>query len=610
MHHFIYPSQDTYITNRVNYNTRNFGLDEILVIGTDDRLVKTFDPIRRILLNNETVVDWCVNTFSGSLVSASFNGTASYISGSGSGTGSIGTASFSGSSVLTGSNFSGSVTNFFGTIADFGGHLTAIATGTQSISQSHEVIVTTRFLHRALVKFDINTISASVATGDIQSPQFHLKLKVARAENLPISYKIYALPISQSWEMGNGYASDGGSAKGASWNYRNYYSGSVWYPITDTGSFSPIDYIGTASNAPAVWSRGGATWYTSSIASQSFNYEAGDINMDVSNIVYGWMSGSFQNEGFLLVTSEELEYTGSEMALSFFSKDTNTIYQPTLDVGWNDVTWITGSISTASVTITTLPAGLLGQAQSGSTISSSLAYGGFNGTVNLVTTSSGALTAVGYYGSVSGSSFYGNMNYVTSSSYVDTVTSSFLLGTLTSGYFSSSIFTASISTFRLTAGQLTGSWNVSQLSASTISASYPFDIDPNIIVNIYGNYVHGHALGTYTILNRTSGSFTGIMTDGPQEGALVYIPFTGSILTSSFSFTSSVVMESSSLSPTQFNTPFVVVVQDLPDKAKSGNIIRVNVFSREEFPLKNFQRRTQFTQYLTPRYLPTSSYYG
>src|SRR4051812_14966432 len=119
MHHFIYPSQDTYITNRVNYNTRNFGIDEILVVGTDNRLIKSFDPIRRILLTNEPVVDWCVNTFSGSLVSASFIGTASYISGSGSGTGSIGTASFSGSSILTGSNFSGSVTDFFGTIADF-----------------------------------------------------------------------------------------------------------------------------------------------------------------------------------------------------------------------------------------------------------------------------------------------------------------------------------------------------------------------------------------------------------------------------------------------------------------------------------------------------------
>jgi hypothetical protein len=43
---------------------------------------------------------------------------------------------------------------------------------------------------------------------------------------------------------------------------------------------------------------------------------------------------------------------------------------------------------------------------------------------------------------------------------------------------------------------------------------------------------------------------------------------------------------------------------------RAGNIVRVNVFARQEFPFKNFQRRTQFTQFLTPLYLPTSSYYA
>ena len=40
MHHFIFPSQDTYITNRpVGLDTKNFGVDEILQVGTDNSIV-------------------------------------------------------------------------------------------------------------------------------------------------------------------------------------------------------------------------------------------------------------------------------------------------------------------------------------------------------------------------------------------------------------------------------------------------------------------------------------------------------------------------------------------------------------------------------------------
>jgi hypothetical protein len=100
------------------------------------------------------------------------------------------------------------------------------------------------------------------------------------------------------------------------------------------------------------------------------------------------------------------------------------------------------------------------------------------------------------------------------------------------------------------------------------------------------------------------------MTTGPQIGANIYVPFTGSFLTASYSETSSVILISSSLEPVQFQNPFVAVVQNVPPTVKSGNLIRINVFGRPEYPFKNFQRRTQFTQYLTPQYLPTASYYA
>ena len=40
MHHFIYPSQDTFVTNTLGYEDLNFGLDEILRVGTSAQTVR------------------------------------------------------------------------------------------------------------------------------------------------------------------------------------------------------------------------------------------------------------------------------------------------------------------------------------------------------------------------------------------------------------------------------------------------------------------------------------------------------------------------------------------------------------------------------------------
>ena len=48
MHYFVYPKQDSYITNNPNFEDKNFGLDEILMVGTD---------------NISTVVDYTTKTY-------------------------------------------------------------------------------------------------------------------------------------------------------------------------------------------------------------------------------------------------------------------------------------------------------------------------------------------------------------------------------------------------------------------------------------------------------------------------------------------------------------------------------------------------------------------
>lgn len=668
MHHFIYPTQDTFITNVATLENLNFGLNEVLRIGSENISVKTVNPTTTYSIS-QSVVNLCVINFSGSVINASLFGTASYatgiISSSNSDnvtasyyTGTL-TGSYASASSVTSSNFTGSLIAFSGSFrgiingtvsgslwSDFleyfngglsgftGKFINGIIVGNEVLNQQNTTISAHSFLNRALVQFDLTAISKSIVNKDIINPNFTLKLKVARAENLPIKYSLYAFPISESWVMGNGCFFDNGSSQGASWIYRDASGGIPW--ITT-----------------------GSTYINSPSASQLFNYEVGDVSMDVTSIANAWISQSIPNNGLVLLSSDELNPTSSGITLFFFSQDTNTIYVPTLDVGWNDLSIITGSVTTGSVIITTIPPGLSASISDTPTIKDSSINGNifgimnilFNqsgsgsGTINLMGTS-GNVNGVPIFGHVSGSKqllqyttsitlpglelipgvfspgpqnvqeFFFNFGFfpfvTTTTTFITPVTASLFLATMLDGQFSGCIITASIDHNVQLQGNISGSWNTSQLFG-TMSANYPFLNYPDLIVSIQGPYFDGMGYGTLTSFNFVSisgsGIFSGTIIDGPNIGAHVILPFTGSLITSSFSFTSSVLFNSSSLDPMEVNIPFTTVIR-IPEKVKNNQILRVNVFGRQRFPLKNFQRLQQFSQFLTPEYLPTSSFYA
>jgi hypothetical protein len=232
---------------------------------------------------------------------------------------------------------------------------------------------------RTIIKFDLTELSQSIASGQISSSymKFSLNLKAAGARNLPLDYKIYAYPLSASWENGNGRYANGGSEMGASWDYRNYSGSGLWYRNLQTRSYQQVDYLLTSSYATASFKNQGGTWYynvpstytnkrnwicSSSffpglrnsrlIASQSFSYGSqSDINMDITTMVRSWLCGCVPNNGLILLTSFELstpplDYTDG--LLQFFSKESNTIYSPYLDVAWEDVVFKTGSLAPLS----------------------------------------------------------------------------------------------------------------------------------------------------------------------------------------------------------------------------------------------------------------------
>ena len=428
MHIFVYPSKDTYITNQTNLDKKNFGIDELLNVSCIASTVKSvvkyqsgsLDSSNYILNNLVNYYGTLIGMFSGSTTNLIISDTStntttvygsvlgvanptsscaqfttSQFTGNvtGSVSGYVSSATLNGTSyttqTVTLTNVSGSVTALSGSVSgssvsgNVSGSLTGLVTifsgslygisgniegdisGSYSYYNPKFSFLTNSKFSRALIKFDVNTVSSSIASGDIVDPKFVLNMKVLKQQELPLEYTIYSYPISQSWDMGNGRYADQGSSTGANWNYRDYEGGNLWSTLNPTNDL--YNYLINESNKSYAFRNGGGTWYysvptgatvptssfcstlvtgSSLIVSQSFNYEASDIKMDVTPIVKSWMCGCVPNEGFILLTSEELNTQNvSNGNLGFYSKETNTIYTPYLDVVYDDSIYTTGSLS-------------------------------------------------------------------------------------------------------------------------------------------------------------------------------------------------------------------------------------------------------------------------
>ena len=416
MHTFLYPQKDTYITNEVGYADKNFGIDEILELKAHPNVTRTTIYYQSSSISQSVYTNLEVNDFTGNISGSSTsidssgyvnlkfinNSTISFtgslidganITGSVSGVvlsssilngttyGSSGqqsvvfsnvsgslngfSGSFSGNLTVTGSligNITGSLTSASGSVSDFYGCISGFIYGTQSLYSPYFTYTNKPEYSRILIKFDVTEISRSISNGSISSNStFKLKLKTTEASELPVDYTVYGYPISQSWTMGIGRFSTGGDLVGASWDNKND-SGSLWYisgSTITTNTSASINQGGTWYNkVPLTYQYKSSSFCTSSfsgsslICSQSYEYTTSDINMDITNVVKGWVCGCIPNEGIILISSLESSTTnGIDSTVKFFSKETNTIYQPYIDISWDDSVYITGSMIPLTGTI-------------------------------------------------------------------------------------------------------------------------------------------------------------------------------------------------------------------------------------------------------------------
>ena len=213
---------------------------------------------------------------------------------------------------------------------------------------------------RFLIQFaneDLASVFDPMPDAVYQSGSWNAKLQcsIATATGLSVTTSIDCFPVAQNWNMGTGrYLDEPISTDGCSWIWAGYSGSTIWSaPVGATSSFT--------SSVPA----GGGVWYTGSqyTSSVTFSYRTNkDINLDVTNTVRAWTTGSgtvpttkLPNNGFIL--KQRLEFVDNknyQPELKYFSVDTNTIYPPALQISWDDFVFQTGS-STQTI-LNTLPA--------------------------------------------------------------------------------------------------------------------------------------------------------------------------------------------------------------------------------------------------------------
>jgi hypothetical protein len=305
MHYFLYPTKDAYISNDPAYMYKNTGLDEILEVEKRISFASCASSGSYIVQVGYTSSS--IELLSGSM-SSSYN------------SGSSDPRIVSSSYVYRNAPSAGSV------------------------------------LSRALLQFDLSDISASLVSSDPYKPvdpRFYLNLKICESVEVPTAYSLAAYPISQSWIMGTGYKYDGATvANGVTWKFTDGVS-AVWSSgslVDCTGGgvwwvSSSLKGTGSGYVQPSY-----ENWYYPPVisadrpyeAGQTFDYESGDVRMDITNIVRAWLSGSIVNNGIILLHGDEsssIDYG----TLRFFSKETNTIYSPYIDMCWSDAVFNTGS---------------------------------------------------------------------------------------------------------------------------------------------------------------------------------------------------------------------------------------------------------------------------
>ena len=207
---------------------------------------------------------------------------------------------------------------------------------------------------RVLLSADYSYVSKSIQEGKIPTDaKFYLNLYDAGSKDIEAEQKLVIYMVSGSWKSGTGKKFDSPiTTNGASYQYRDQDQKLPWVTgslLTDGGS----------------WFSGSQDSYSQYNISGSFGltFDKRDVRFDVTDLVRNhiFSSSIYPNNGFIVKRESTgsygttYSYSGDTTSdeggtsrlgtLSFFSRETHTIYPPSLEVVWDDSKWTTGSLA-------------------------------------------------------------------------------------------------------------------------------------------------------------------------------------------------------------------------------------------------------------------------
>jgi hypothetical protein len=170
---------------------------------------------------------------------------------------------------------------------------------------------------RAIINFDISTLTAYPT-----SSQFFLKLYIANADRVKRYQLLEVYPVSGSWVEGSGYfyQTPINVEDGASWQSRNGEN----------------------------WQIPGGDYFTD--VSGTFEFRTvpiDDISIDITNIMLPFVTdeNTYEWDGLLVKFPDEDEASSTNTGnIKVFSTNTHTIFNPVVEVVWDDQVFQTGSL--------------------------------------------------------------------------------------------------------------------------------------------------------------------------------------------------------------------------------------------------------------------------
>lgn len=170
---------------------------------------------------------------------------------------------------------------------------------------------------RVLLQFDIDNISGSTVDGDIptSSVEYRLRMKnSAHYQKNPSSFTLEVVPLSRSWDEGVGLSMHDEELKDS--GYANWVNATTLVSWDSAGGDIVPDYSIT----------------------QSFDTGFEDLDIDISPIVYAWLTGGVPNNGLMLKFIDGHETGSADLYVKkFYSRQALVAERrPRLEARWEE----------------------------------------------------------------------------------------------------------------------------------------------------------------------------------------------------------------------------------------------------------------------------------